>query len=124
MAISATVVAPASKRPRARVARLQRIPQQSFGFLNKGALRGSSCRQALFSAHPAVIEPDDKETKETGTEITSRSVEVIYPSFNNAKAQDVWIFPAGERNDVVQHEESLGSLINAIPRRSVDGNGR
>jgi hypothetical protein len=55
----------------------------------------TKCRR-LFLAHPAIINPDRKETKKTGTEIPGRSVEIIHSRFNNTKTQDVWILLADE----------------------------
>ena len=62
-----------------------------------GALRSSHMKsRRLFLAHPAIINPDRKETEKTGTEIPGRSVEIIHSRFNNTKTQDVWILLADE----------------------------
>jgi hypothetical protein len=50
----------------------------------------------LFFAHPAVIDPDDKQTKNTGGEIAGWSVKIKYPGFNDTKTQDVGIFLASK----------------------------
>jgi len=51
-------------------------------------------KRRLFLTHPAIINPNDKETEKTGRKIAGWSVEVIDPGLNDQEAQKIGIFAA------------------------------